>query len=215
MQHLNRPIHRRVQPQIICFTIEIFGKKNMFTFPIIYSFRREEFEESHSFIINKTSFLLLSIIIRSCRSLLSSSSINCCLCSISQFWFQYQLGCAASNIMFSTVSNLLLGSGGGGETADEPHIATVDPNSEDDAAMTAFEIEFWKNYDDDMFGSPMPFDASEGGLWNGRFVPPPPRPPFMDDAVVTDGLTTCDLCTWAFQDKSAFSLEGSLGKSVM
>lgn len=116
--------------------------------------------------------------------------------------------------MFSTVSNLLLGSGSGGSgvttTADEP---TVDPTAaDDDAAMTAFEIEFWKNYDDDMFGSPMPFDASEGGLWNGRFVPPPPRPPFMDDAVTTDGVTTCDLCTWAFQDKSAFSLEGSLGR---
>ncbi|XP_075229844.1 uncharacterized protein LOC142329286 [Lycorma delicatula] len=32
----------------------------------------------------------------------------------------------------------------------------------------------------------------------GDFLPPPPRPPFLeDDFVQPDGLTTCDLCTWA------------------
>lgn len=110
--------------------------------------------------------------------------------------------------MFSTVSNLLMGS-----VSDVQ--ATADNVLSDDDASTiaSFDAEFWKSYDDDMFNSPMAFDASEGGLWNGRFVPPPPRPPFMEENVVTDGLTTCDLCTWAFQEKNAFSLEGSLGKT--
>ncbi|KAJ8945968.1 hypothetical protein NQ318_016796 [Aromia moschata] len=47
--------------------------------------------------------------------------------------------------------------------------------------------------------SPLPLDASEGGLFAGNFVPPPPRPIFLDDSVTPDGLTTCDLCTWAWQ----------------
>lgn len=48
----------------------------------------------------------------------------------------------------------------------------------------------------------------------GGFLPPPPRPPFMDvDAVMTDSLSTCDLCSWAVQEKSAFSFsEGTFGK---
>ncbi|GLV33862.1 uncharacterized protein CBL_11254 [Carabus blaptoides fortunei] len=45
----------------------------------------------------------------------------------------------------------------------------------------------------------MALDASEGGLWSGSFVPPPPRPIFLDDAATPDGLTTCDLCSWAWQ----------------
>lgn len=108
--------------------------------------------------------------------------------------------------MFSTVSNLLIGSS---------NINSNDEVSSGDAVddtPSAFDIEFWKSYDEDLFNSPLAFDASEGGLWNGRFVPPPPRPPFMDETVISDGLTTCDLCTWAFQEKNAFSLEGSLGK---
>lgn len=36
----------------------------------------------------------------------------------------------------------------------------------------------------------------EGGLWESGFLPPPPRPAFLDD-IQPDGLTTCDLCTWA------------------
>lgn len=67
--------------------------------------------------------------------------------------------------------------------------------------------------DDDLFGSPMAFDASEQGLWNGRFVPPPPRPPFfMDEPVLSDGLTTCDLCSWAMPTKSTFMFEGTIGE---
>lgn len=46
------------------------------------------------------------------------------------------------------------------------------------------------------------------------FVPPPPRPPYLpDEAVPTDGLTTCDLCSWALRnDRYSFSLDGTLGK---
>lgn len=68
--------------------------------------------------------------------------------------------------------------------------------------------------DDDLFGSPMPFDASENGLWNGRFVPPPPRPPFlMDDPIISEGLSsTCDLCSWAMPTKSTFIFEGTIGE---
>lgn len=70
--------------------------------------------------------------------------------------------------------------------------------------------------DDDLFGSPMAFDASEQGLWNGRFVPPPPRPPFfVDEPVLSDGLTTCDLCSWAMPTKSTFMFEGTIGKSTL
>lgn len=50
--------------------------------------------------------------------------------------------------------------------------------------------------------SPMPLDASEGGLFTGTFLPPPPRPLFLDDCATPDGVTTCDLCTWAWQQDS-------------
>ncbi|EFN82347.1 hypothetical protein EAI_01488 [Harpegnathos saltator] len=48
-------------------------------------------------------------------------------------------------------------------------------------------------------------------LWAviGSFVPPPPRPPYVpEDAITTDGLTTCDLCSWAWKH-DRFSLDGS------
>lgn len=78
-------------------------------------------------------------------------------------------------------------------------------NFEDDS-------DWWSNaIDEDFFDSPMPFDASEFGLWNGRFPPPPPRPPFLDEDITSDGLTTCDLCTWAWHDRNAYSLDGSIG----
>nr|CAD7395998.1 unnamed protein product [Timema poppensis] len=39
-------------------------------------------------------------------------------------------------------------------------------------------------------------------LWAGSFVPPPPRPYFLDERDATpDGPTTCDLCTWAWRDR--------------
>lgn len=86
------------------------------------------------------------------------------------------------------------------------------------AALTVDDEEFNRLSGDpnwwlsaDGFESPLPFDASESGLWNGRFVPPPPRPPFLDESTATDGLTTCDLCTWAWHDRNAFSLDASIG----
>ncbi|KAL0279747.1 UNVERIFIED_CONTAM: hypothetical protein PYX00_001241 [Menopon gallinae] len=49
----------------------------------------------------------------------------------------------------------------------------------------------------------------EGGLWSSAFVPPPPRPDFLDEDTMTDGVTTCDLCTWAWhQPAGADSLGG-------
>ncbi|KAH8297605.1 hypothetical protein KR054_004142 [Drosophila jambulina] len=70
--------------------------------------------------------------------------------------------------------------------------------------------QWWANaIEVDTFDSPLAFDASENGLWNGHFVPPPPRPPFLDESVAADGLTTCDLCTWAWQ-RNAYSLDGSI-----
>lgn len=77
-------------------------------------------------------------------------------------------------------------------------------------------LDWWSNaIEEDSFYSPLPFDNSESGLWNGRFVPPPPRPPFWDDTVNSDGITTCDLCSWALHDRNAFSLDGSIsGKFI-
>ncbi|XP_014209646.1 uncharacterized protein LOC106640205 [Copidosoma floridanum] len=44
------------------------------------------------------------------------------------------------------------------------------------------------------------------------FVPPPPRPPYLpEENLPTDGLTTCDLCSWALRnDRYSFSLDGTL-----
>ncbi|CAO1298639.1 unnamed protein product [Diamesa serratosioi] len=63
--------------------------------------------------------------------------------------------------------------------------------------------------------SAFPFDASENGFWNGRFLPPPPRPPLLDQKIESDGLTTCDLCSWAQKlDKTTFSLDGTITQTV-
>ncbi|TGZ32168.1 Uncharacterized protein DBV15_01089 [Temnothorax longispinosus] len=54
-------------------------------------------------------------------------------------------------------------------------------------------------------------------LWAviGSFVPPPPRPPYLpEESIATDGLTTCDLCSWAWRnDRHSFSLDGTLASS--
>ncbi|XP_056629527.1 uncharacterized protein LOC130440433 isoform X1 [Diorhabda sublineata] len=57
--------------------------------------------------------------------------------------------------------------------------------------------EVWSDILED--DSPIPLDASEGGFFSGNFVPPPPRPLFLDETATPDGLTTCDLCSWSFQ----------------
>lgn len=84
----------------------------------------------------------------------------------------------------------------------------------DDEINLTTDADWWSNaIEEDTFNSPLPFDASENGLWNGKFVPPPPRPPFLEESISSDGLTTCDLCTWAWHEKNAYSLDGSIGKS--
>ncbi|KAJ1523616.1 hypothetical protein ONE63_001459 [Megalurothrips usitatus] len=35
--------------------------------------------------------------------------------------------------------------------------------------------------------------------WQG-FLPPPPRPSFLDELAASDSLTTCEMCSWAYQD---------------
>lgn len=56
-------------------------------------------------------------------------------------------------------------------------------------------------------------------LWAviGNFVPPPPRPPFLpEESIATDGLTTCDLCSWAWRnDRHSFSRKTVDGESFI
>ena len=118
-------------------------------------------------------------------------------------------------IYYSRFNNMLarLPLTGGGTTTTATIDSTTITDLEDKINFQ-IESDWWANaVDDDTFFSPLPFDASENGLWNGRFVPPPPRPPFLDETVSSDGLTTCDLCTWACNnEKNAFSLDGTIGK---
>ncbi|XP_055846657.1 uncharacterized protein LOC129912450 isoform X2 [Episyrphus balteatus] len=87
---------------------------------------------------------------------------------------------------------------------------TSDSSSSSISNFFPDDEDWWSNaIEEDTFDSPLAFDASENGLWNGRFVPPPPRPPFLDESVSADGLTTCDLCTWAWQ-RNAYLGDGSL-----
>lgn len=72
-------------------------------------------------------------------------------------------------------------------------------------------IDWWLGADEEDASSSLPLDASEGGLWSGNFVPPPPRPIFLDEGVTPDGLTTCDLCSWAWQNSNAFTLDAAMG----
>lgn len=118
--------------------------------------------------------------------------------------------------MFSTVANMW--NAGSDDTESDRYLGDneIGDGGGEPEIISSFEYEFWKSYaeDNQLFDPTHTFDAADGGLWNGRFVPPPPRPPFMDESsVITDGLTTCDLCSWAVQEKNAFSLEGSFGKN--
>uniref|UniRef100_A0A1Y1MNB2 Uncharacterized protein n=2 Tax=Photinus pyralis TaxID=7054 RepID=A0A1Y1MNB2_PHOPY len=54
---------------------------------------------------------------------------------------------------------------------------------------------------------PIPLDSTEGGLWSGNFVPPPPRPVYLEEGVSTDGLTTCDLCSWAWKNTRSLATD--------
>jgi hypothetical protein len=101
--------------------------------------------------------------------------------------------------------------GGSGDTTVSTNSDTNNINKLDDTINLTTESDWWANaIEDDSFYSQLPFDASENGLWNGKFVPPPPRPPFLEESVSSDGLTTCDLCTWAWHDRNAFSLDGTI-----
>jgi hypothetical protein len=64
---------------------------------------------------------------------------------------------------------------------------------------------------DDIHVLSIPLDASESGFFNGNFVPPPPRPLFLDEGVTSDGLTTCDLCSWAWQNGNSYNMDIDLG----
>lgn len=71
--------------------------------------------------------------------------------------------------------------------------------------------DWWTDVTEEEAVFSLPLDGSEGGLWSGNFVPPPPRPLFLDEGVTTDGLTTCDLCTWAWEKGNAFTLDAAMG----
>ncbi|CAH0547727.1 unnamed protein product [Brassicogethes aeneus] len=65
----------------------------------------------------------------------------------------------------------------------------------------------------DLDGEELLFEPLES-FFNGNFLPPPPRPFFLDETATPDGLTTCDLCSWAWQNSnSIFTLEKAIGKN--
>ncbi|XP_041772433.1 uncharacterized protein LOC121593805 [Anopheles merus] len=70
----------------------------------------------------------------------------------------------------------------------------------------SLETESFSMIDDEM----QVIDTIDQSYWNGKFVPPPPRPPFLEESIAPDGLTTCDLCSWAWQDKGSLSLDGAI-----
>lgn len=86
---------------------------------------------------------------------------------------------------------------------------TTTQNVED--TINSSDLDYWANAIEDDLLSGFPFDA-DSGFWDGKFVPPPPRPPFLEDSIASDGLTTCDLCSWAWKDKGIFSLDGALSE---
>lgn len=76
---------------------------------------------------------------------------------------------------------------------------------------------WWRGLDGERglsFGSaPLSFDATDSGLFNGNFVPPPPRPPFLDESAQFDGLTTCGMCSWATKNDHLLATNSTLGES--
>lgn len=70
----------------------------------------------------------------------------------------------------------------------------------EDAVVFLNDDSWWIGASERGFGSPLAFDATDSGLFNGNFVPPPPRPPFLEQAAQADGVTTCGMCSWATQN---------------
>lgn len=63
--------------------------------------------------------------------------------------------------------------------------------------------------------TPIPLDGSEGGLWSGNFVPPPPRPIYLEESASADSLTMCDLCSWAWRSTKDHTTDNiTLGAST-
>uniref|UniRef100_A0A023FBR0 Uncharacterized protein n=1 Tax=Triatoma infestans TaxID=30076 RepID=A0A023FBR0_TRIIF len=50
----------------------------------------------------------------------------------------------------------------------------------------------------------------EDGAWARGFLPPPPRPAFLERDIPPDGVTTCDLCSWATSTLHSTSLASAL-----
>ncbi|XP_041450989.1 uncharacterized protein LOC111071597 [Drosophila obscura] len=130
----------------------------------------------------------------------------------------YQDAAAGTTTMRSVFPNSRLDSLAESQLPAPPMPPTPEPDGVGSISGGGFgynplDDDWWANaIEVDTFDSPLAFDASENGLWNGHFVPPPPRPPFLDESVAADGLTTCDLCTWAWQ-RNAYSLDGSIDKA--
>ncbi|XP_043488921.1 uncharacterized protein LOC122515586 [Polistes fuscatus] len=94
-------------------------------------------------------------------------------------------------------------------TTTTPSTNTVSPSVNDMdwfAGVTEEELLYYSGVGNDV-----------DSLWAviGSFVPPPPRPPYLpEEGIATDGLTTCDLCSWAWRnDRHPFSLDGTLEAS--
>ncbi|XP_017466891.1 PREDICTED: uncharacterized protein LOC108359503 isoform X2 [Rhagoletis zephyria] len=116
----------------------------------------------------------------------------------------------ANNNDFAATASMNAAAADGSSLSISSSFSPLDDGAASNNYLPEDDADWWSNaIEEDTFESPLAFDASENGLWNGRFVPPPPRPPFLDDGVAADGLTTCDLCTWAWQ-RNAYSLDGSI-----
>ncbi|XP_022915807.1 uncharacterized protein [Onthophagus taurus] len=78
------------------------------------------------------------------------------------------------------------------------------------------EGDLWSGVTEDDIAAlpPLPLESDGGGggisLFGGNFVPPPPRPLFLDDTATPDGLTTCDLCSWAWQNGNSLTLDAAM-----
>ncbi|XP_034232853.1 uncharacterized protein LOC117640457 isoform X2 [Thrips palmi] len=68
-------------------------------------------------------------------------------------------------------------------------------NAMDEVSRTAQDDEYWAGV--------MEEDSVESfanlASWQG-FLPPPPRPSFLDELASADSLTSCEMCSWAYQD---------------